>query len=249
MNPELPEAMKLAARSQLKKIQASSAFKQAPRLRRFLEFTVEEAIRGRSVNEAIVAATVFDRDPGSDPGSIVRTNARRIRQRLEEYYSSEGLEDPVRIVLDPGGYVPRFVIRAEGAEERVSANEVIPPPEEHISPSAISNGECAVDQPARVQDVSASVSAGLICVTMVLIVAGMAWFAASYGSFGASIVAVACLVSMLSFWHIRASRKSREKMCDATPDSGESSGLSPRDFGGRCAEMSNESEPDRPSSA
>ena len=51
---------------------------------------------------------VYDRKPPYNPGvdSIVRTEARRLRTKLKDYYESEGKADPLFIYFRPGSYVP-----------------------------------------------------------------------------------------------------------------------------------------------
>jgi Tol biopolymer transport system component len=99
-------------RVHLEKILASPRFAQSERLKRFLRFSVEEALAGRAENlkEYTLALEVFDKaashDPGADP--IVRVEARRLRTRLKEYYDTEGLSDPIRIDIPKGAYIPTF---------------------------------------------------------------------------------------------------------------------------------------------
>jgi len=95
----------------LERILASAKFSRG-RLGEFLRFVVEETLAGRGENlkESVIGVEVFQRgadfDPRIDP--IVRVEARRLRQRLEEYYRDEGAGDAVRITLPKGGYVPVF---------------------------------------------------------------------------------------------------------------------------------------------
>jgi TolB-like protein/Tfp pilus assembly protein PilF len=106
---------------QLQRINASKQFRASKRMRRFLEFTVRQALEGKSgeIKEALVGVEVFDRpadyDPRVDP--IVRVEARRLRQKLEEYYASEGAHDRVRIAYAKGGYAPR-IETVDGAPAR-----------------------------------------------------------------------------------------------------------------------------------
>ena len=99
-------------RVHLEKILASPRFAHSGRLKRFLRFSVEEALAGRAENlkEYTLALEVFDKaashDPGADP--IVRVEARRLRARLKEYYDTEGLGDPIRIDIPKGAYIPIF---------------------------------------------------------------------------------------------------------------------------------------------
>ena len=99
-------------RVHLEKILASPRFAQSGRLKRFLRFSVEEALAGRAENlkEYTLALEVFDKaashDLGADP--IVRVEARRLRARLKEYYETDGLGDPIRIDIPKGAYIPIF---------------------------------------------------------------------------------------------------------------------------------------------
>jgi len=73
-------------RVQVEKILASPRFAHSERLKRFLRFTVDEALAGRGENlkEYVIALAVFDKDASHDPGAdpIVRVEARRLRTRL-----------------------------------------------------------------------------------------------------------------------------------------------------------------------
>lgn len=105
-------------RAQLDKILSSEGFSHSERLCRFLRFTVEEAVAGRgaSIKEYQVGVEVFDRkgsyDPRTDP--IVRVEAGRLRNKLEEFYATEGRDDPILIGLHKGSYVPVFEQRRAG---------------------------------------------------------------------------------------------------------------------------------------
>src|ERR1700722_2468000 len=110
-------------RSQLDLILRSRAFIQSHRIRRFLQFVVEESLLGQPhrLKEYLIGLEVFDRREAFDPrvDSIVRVEARRLRYKLDEYYRTEGREDGVRIVLRKGSCVPIF-------EYRTAANGVNP---------------------------------------------------------------------------------------------------------------------------
>lgn len=103
-----------AIRFQLASILRSEGFARAQRMRRFLTFVVEECLAGRSgqVCEYTVGVAVFGRgesfEPALDP--IVRNDARRLRQKLLEYYQSSRRKGGDEIVIDmpKGSYVPVF---------------------------------------------------------------------------------------------------------------------------------------------
>jgi tetratricopeptide (TPR) repeat protein len=102
-------------RGQLDLVLRSRAFIQSHRIRRFLQFVVEESLLGQPhrLKEYLIGLEVFDRREAFDPrvDSIVRVEARRLRYKLDEYYRTEGREDGVRIVLRKGSYVPIFEYR------------------------------------------------------------------------------------------------------------------------------------------
>ena len=105
-----------AVRDQLARIVRSELFAQSERLNRFLRFTVDAALAGRAetLKEYTIGTRVYDRRCGYAPSqdSIVRTEARRLRGKLAEYYASAGRTDPVVISFRPGSYAPRFQVRS-----------------------------------------------------------------------------------------------------------------------------------------
>src|SRR5690349_21826765 len=104
-----------AIRQQLQRILTSPIFLHSERLRRFLTHCVESTLAGRveDLKEYTIAVVAFDRpkhhNPADDP--IVRVEARRLRKKLDEYYLTHGLNDPVVIQLPKGGYLPAFEFR------------------------------------------------------------------------------------------------------------------------------------------
>jgi adenylate cyclase len=106
------ESDQKAIRAQLDRILRSGPFLYAKRRQRFLEYIVDETLAGRGVRLKgyTVGLMVFDRadsfDPNLDP--IVRIEAARLREKLREYYDSEGQNDPIRIDLPKGSYIPHI---------------------------------------------------------------------------------------------------------------------------------------------
>ena len=99
-----------AVRAQLDRILASAVFSRSEHLRRFLAFIVEQTLagKGQTLKESVLAHELYgkgtDFDGGTDP--VVRVDARRLRDKLREFY--EGRSDPVVISLPKGTYVPVF---------------------------------------------------------------------------------------------------------------------------------------------
>lgn len=101
-----------AIRDEVSRILKSSMFIQSDRLGRFLRFTVERTLAGEGdlLKEYLIGTEVYDRPSSYRPSedSIVRTEARRLRSRLKEYYESVGGNDLVLINYRPGSYRPSF---------------------------------------------------------------------------------------------------------------------------------------------
>ncbi|MEA3006201.1 MAG: hypothetical protein QOI94_1470, partial [Acidobacteriaceae bacterium] len=102
----------LDVRAELERLLQSPLFLQSDRLARFLRFAIENALAGNAevLKEYVIGTEVYDRKPPYHPSqdSIVRTEARRLRAKLKEYYESEGKNNPVFIYFRPGAYVPLF---------------------------------------------------------------------------------------------------------------------------------------------
>ena len=110
-----------AIREEMERVLESPIFSQSDRLARFLRFTVEITLAGEgaTLKEYLIGTEVYDRKPPYHPSvdSIVRSEARRLRNKLRQYYESAGKDDPVFIYYRTGSYVPAF--RTHRAEKRV----------------------------------------------------------------------------------------------------------------------------------
>ncbi len=99
----------------LDRLSAWPEMARSPQLTRFLDYIVRRQLDGdaQSIKAYSIAVDVFGRpadfDPQSDP--IVRVQARRLRQLLDQYYASAGAAEAIQIVLPVGRYVPEFVLR------------------------------------------------------------------------------------------------------------------------------------------
>jgi hypothetical protein len=113
-------------RDELARILKSPMFAQSDRLGRFLSFTVEATLSGESdaLKEYLIGTEVYDRKPPYHPNedSIVRSEARRLRSKLKEYYEAAGDADPVFIYFRPGSYVPVFRLRSESPQAKSKIN-------------------------------------------------------------------------------------------------------------------------------
>ncbi|KNG92113.1 hypothetical protein [Pseudaestuariivita atlantica] len=101
-------------RQQLERILKSSQFVETTRLQRFLRYLVDQKLAGN--DEALkgysIGLDVFDKPDDFDPAidTIVRVQASKLRSRLDLYYATDGSEDPLRILVPKGSYVPVFQV-------------------------------------------------------------------------------------------------------------------------------------------
>lgn len=103
-------------RELLDRVIASSPFSKSERLSSLLIYVCDLTLNGRAgeINEQKIGEDVFGRprDYDSAIDGIVRTQASRLRQRLDLYFSDEGANEPIKIVIPRGGYVPFFEPRS-----------------------------------------------------------------------------------------------------------------------------------------
>ena len=111
VGPPVPSASD-PRRALVERIIASSTFAKCERLSSLLAYVCDLTLHGRvkEINEQKIGEAVFGRPRNYDSSidGIVRTQASRLRQRLELYFNEEGIDEPIRIVIPRGGYVPVF---------------------------------------------------------------------------------------------------------------------------------------------
>ena len=106
---------------ELNRILCSRFFKKSARLCCFLRTSVSYLLEGKAelFKEYVVGTEVYKRPASYDPteDSIVRTEARRLRSKLNEYYSSSPAYSPIMIVLTAGSYIPAIELRCNRKTE------------------------------------------------------------------------------------------------------------------------------------
>ncbi len=119
------------------RIAASQEFHRATKQREFLLYVVDRKLSGcpEDVTEALIGHRVYGRPASYDAGndSIVRTEARTLRKRLERYFENQGLDEPVLIDIPRGGYLPVFRPRVKSSGPPVPTapahpETTLPPP-------------------------------------------------------------------------------------------------------------------------
>jgi tetratricopeptide (TPR) repeat protein len=101
-----------AVRSHLARILASRQFSGSGRLSDLLSFIVDRSLADDTggLKETVIAVEIFGRDTSfnANADSIVRNAARRLRQKLDDYYTEAGACETIRIEIPKGGYTPVF---------------------------------------------------------------------------------------------------------------------------------------------
>ncbi|MCU1225116.1 MAG: hypothetical protein JWQ42_3209 [Edaphobacter sp.] len=81
----------------------------------FLLYVVDRHIsnRGDEITEQQIGVLVFGRSEGYDSNedNIVRSYARNLRKRIDEYFAKEGVEESLLLEIPRGGYTPIFSVR------------------------------------------------------------------------------------------------------------------------------------------
>ncbi len=103
--------------AQVRRILQSKAFRTSEVHRNLLNYLAEKSLSGAadSLKEYTVGLDVFAKPDSYDPRqeSVVRMHTARLRQKLAEYYRTEGAEDAILVDLPKGGFKVTFEPRAE----------------------------------------------------------------------------------------------------------------------------------------
>lgn len=116
-------------REQLAVILASRFFFRSDRLSALFTKIVELSLQGQRqyLTERSLGISVFAKDPGWDPreDTIVRSEARRLRRKLKEFYEDCAVDTLVVIDIPVGAYIASFLIPAVAKAETKPANKHI----------------------------------------------------------------------------------------------------------------------------
>jgi hypothetical protein len=101
-----------ATHAQIQRILQSKAFRTSEIHRTLLSYLADKSVSGTAdgLKEYTVGLDVFAKPDSYDPRqeSTVRMHVARLRQKLGEYYRTEGLEDPILVDLPKGGFKLTF---------------------------------------------------------------------------------------------------------------------------------------------
>ena len=128
-----------SVREQVERILQSRIFRSAGVLRHLLSYLAAKCIdgEGESLKEYTIGIDALGKPDSFDPRqeSVVRMHTARLRQKLAEYYRTEGIEDEILVDLPKGGfqltfesrpltYVPEPVVVTEPGSRRWTRREM-----------------------------------------------------------------------------------------------------------------------------
>ncbi len=108
------------------RIAGSRHFAKAPRLHDILLYICQRALSdpAASIREYEIGCNALGRRPDFNPNedNIVRVQISHLRKKLDEYYATDGKDEPLSITIPKGTYVPRFEPKAKAAVAPDSAS-------------------------------------------------------------------------------------------------------------------------------
>ncbi len=112
---------------QVRKILQSGSFRNASMLQQLLQYLAEKTFThgAEPIKEYTIGVEALGRSPDFDPKAdpIVRVQTHRLRQKLKDYYDSDGVHDYIVIEIPKGQYLPIFGT-VEGVETLAGKDSV-----------------------------------------------------------------------------------------------------------------------------
>ena len=101
-------------RDALETVLSSDVFARSERARDLLRYVVTQDLAGNAdrLKGFSIAVDVFGKNDKFDPSTdtVVRVQAGRLRELLEQYYAGEGAQQPLRIAIPRGNYAPIYTV-------------------------------------------------------------------------------------------------------------------------------------------
>ena len=94
------------------RVATSRQFTKAPQLHNILIYICQRALADptTTIKEHEIGCNVLGRKTDFNPNedNIVRVQISHLRKKLDEYFATDGRDEPLRIIVPKGSYVPRF---------------------------------------------------------------------------------------------------------------------------------------------
>src|SRR6266568_5595171 len=121
---------------QVERILHSDTFRNSDVLRRLFRFLANRSLSGEAdqLKEYIIGIDALGKPSSYDPrqDSVVRIQVGRLRQKLADYYRTEGMDDPIVVDVPKG----RFKLSVERRPEPAAVAQAVPPPVAVAEPAA-----------------------------------------------------------------------------------------------------------------
>ena len=105
----------IESRAQVERILQSKIFRTSEVLRHLFGYLAEKSLDGTadSLKEYTIGLDALGKPASFDPRqeSVVRMHTARLRQKLAEYYRTEGVDDPIIVDMPKGGFRVTFETR------------------------------------------------------------------------------------------------------------------------------------------
>ncbi|HEX4134059.1 MAG TPA: hypothetical protein VHY84_05505 [Bryobacteraceae bacterium] len=109
----------IESRAQIERILQSKVFRTSEVLRHLFGYLADKSLDGtsESLKEYTIGLDALGKPASFDPRqeSVVRMHTARLRQKLAEYYRTEGVDDPVIVEMPKGGFKITFEPRPQAA--------------------------------------------------------------------------------------------------------------------------------------
>ena len=111
-------------RAGVKRLLTSDLLSHSPSLLRLLEYLAAKSLagEGEALKEYTIGVEALGKPDGYDPQAdpSVRSQVRRLRAKLAQYYEGEGADDPTRVALPKGTFQIHFESRTADREAGVA---------------------------------------------------------------------------------------------------------------------------------
>ena len=158
MRPEFQTPEKLLMedeKAELAAVIASSLFVRTPSLANLLSYLCQKYFQGEAelLKEYTIGVEAFGRAPDFDKkeDSIVRVEIRRLREKLRQYYETEGADRPIRLTIPVGHYVPVFTKKFAEPFQACTDSQACTDFQEHVEDRDSVSTHSEPEPPARVE--------------------------------------------------------------------------------------------------
>jgi hypothetical protein len=157
----------------VQRVASSRHLLKAPQLREILLYLSRRVLTDNptAISEQEIGCKVLGRRADFNPNedNIVRVQVRHLRKKLEEYFGSEGLEEPVILTIPKGAYLPHFEPRsAQPLQPAVAASADAETPAQSAVAAAPTGTSANSPPPRRTAILVAVALAALVFISLIL---------------------------------------------------------------------------------